>query len=539
MLEPPFARLLLVSLPSGVTARQLDYAVVLGTREALAARIADILPGAAFDDQGSGTFRLSGYEIGLTIADPDPTRIDAILDRPEALVALKRLVDKTGWQIVDEAAGVVVDADASRAAGLIVPLVPRPAATASTERSASRIRLSHAFAMILLVAGLWAGWEWSRRVPGIPRRPLPPSVAGVVAAVSAARASATPQASGGSSVATAVMQELAQAGASTRARMRAVKLLAPEFRNDPIVRQLLEYRIAADTMPSLFNEDGVMPPERLSDASLFAQLHVAAPLPPTFAAATRDGYAFRFDGRNCSHRPKHFPQLGDLCADAVYSAQPLDPAKGAKSFAYFTADDRIHYRADGALPTPNDPTVDNMAPSTAADLPGAAPPEAKTDSRITAAWNTAMNSMAKAAGFGNAAEATVAFHEQNALADLKQLSDAEHIFFAMTAMGFASPARLADASSFAGSGMRPLLPAYYGQPLRQGYKYEFFGANPNAPPAGPFAAFGQLYGTYVYVAIPQDPGPVGRRAFALYPDAIFATTERRTPTRTDTPIGLR
>ena len=74
----------------------------------------------------------------------------------------------------------------------------------------------------------------------------------------------------------------------------------------------------------------------------------------------RDGYIFEFYGLNCSRPPTFLTMFGSLCDGVVYAAQPTEPAPpGAPSFAYFSADDRIHYRSDAKDPTVSDPTVDN------------------------------------------------------------------------------------------------------------------------------------------------------------------------------------
>jgi hypothetical protein len=535
--------LLLVSLPAGATPRDLDYATVLGTRAVVAARIADLLPGTAFDASGRGAFRRSGYEIDFLFRGEEPTAIEVRVDRPEAFTALGRVVSKTGWQVVDPAAGVFVDLEASRAAGTAVPvasITARETVVTEPKPSVWRARLGQTAIVVTFAAATWMAWEWSRRVPGIPRSSTPASVGAIVSAVSSARASATP---GGrvdpNAAATAVMQQLALGTARMRSRMQYIKYLAPEFRDDPIVHQMLDYRMASAMFPNTLGENGFLPPERMSDPAFFAQLHTATPLPRSFARARRDGYEFAFEGRNCSRQPKYLQVLGTLCDGFVYSARPLDGSRaGARSYAYFSTDDRIHYRADGAMPTRADPTVDNTTPSTAADLPGGAALPEKTDSRIVAAVQHAMNTMARAAGFGSEKEATAAFHEQNVLTDLKEVAAAENVFLTISMGGYAAPDRLADASMYAAMPMAPLLPGYFVQPVRQGYKFEFAGTKPQ-PGLGSFAPFGELYETFVYVAIPQDPGPAGRRSFALYPDAIFATAQRRAPTRKDTPIGLR
>ena len=97
----------------------------------------------------------------------------------------------------------------------------------------------------------------------------------------------------------------------------------------------------------------------MSDAAFFAQLHAPPRLPSWFAEPQRDGYAFEFAGDDCTWRA-HMVELGTLCFGFVYSARPLDSSGAKRSFALFSADQRIHYRI-GAAATQSDPTVDVAA----------------------------------------------------------------------------------------------------------------------------------------------------------------------------------
>lgn len=86
------------------------------------ARIAELLPGTAFED-GHGLFHLGHYAVGFALRGGDPVSIDVELDHGDAFVAIKRLVEKTGWQAVDSQAGIGIDLDASRTHDAIVPIV--------------------------------------------------------------------------------------------------------------------------------------------------------------------------------------------------------------------------------------------------------------------------------------------------------------------------------------------------------------------------------------------------------------------------------
>jgi len=321
--------------------------------------------------------------------------------------------------------------------------------------------------------------------------------------------------------------------------MRYIKMLAPEFRNDPIVYQVLEYR-QATVFPGFVGEDGYLSPTQLSDKRIFDTLHTPPYLPSSFAQPRRNGYAFEFTGEHCG-KPKYLAQWFDqICKSGVYSAVPLDRTqKQHRSYAFFSADDRIHYRTDGDLPTQADPTVDNTAPSTAADVPGGAPASSPTPAESK--LGKAIDGLLKMAGFGGVSSLTRQQHESLAVQDLRRLSAAETVFNATLGEGryYYPPERLADPAVFTRFKQQPLLPGYFVQPLRQGYHFEFLGEKPQAA-GGALADLGTFYESFVYVATPVDPGPAGRRTFALYWDGlVFATAGRRVPTRQDTPLGAR
>lgn len=124
-------RVLLVHLPDGAVA---DPALgqPLGARAQVAARITDLLPGTTFDD-GRGTFRRASYAVTFTIGGDEPTVVDVEIDHAEGLTALKRIVDKTGWRVIDPDGPSFVDLDASRAArGLVAASSNEPPRTAAS-----------------------------------------------------------------------------------------------------------------------------------------------------------------------------------------------------------------------------------------------------------------------------------------------------------------------------------------------------------------------------------------------------------------------
>ena len=253
---------------------------------------------------------------------------------------------------------------------------------------------------------------------------------------------------------------------------------------------------------------------------------------------------FEFAGE-CGMTSEYFGVLQDLCRSFVYAARPVDRgASGKRTYALLSSDLRVHYRSDLATPTESDPTVDNTSPSTAADLPGGAPgqPGKEAESGMLASLLRTLRGLVDTAlGPGGQKQATVELHESNAVKDLREFSAAEVAFNAMMGQGryYLSPEQLADATTFKPFGLQPFLPAYFVQPARQGYRFEFIGEQPETPP-GALARLGRVHQSFIYVARPVDPGPAGRRTFALYPDGqIFARTDARVPTRNDTPLGAR
>jgi len=123
-------RVHLVHLPEEFTTADAAFGHPLGTREQVGARIAELLPGVVFDE-GYGTFKRASYQLILTVTSAEPKYVDVLLDRPEGFTALKRVVEKTGWRVIDPAAQVFVDLDASIAARALVPQgAARPAAAA-------------------------------------------------------------------------------------------------------------------------------------------------------------------------------------------------------------------------------------------------------------------------------------------------------------------------------------------------------------------------------------------------------------------------
>lgn len=510
-------RLVLVDLPPEVSGPHLGVARPLGERAAVTARLVELLPGTTFNAEGQGSFKRGNYQIAFTVEEHAPHSIAVEIDHREGFVPLKRIVAKTGWRIIDPVGPTFVDLDKTAATGALVPLIIQPsegAGSTAGARSGSRRWLGVA-AVVALASVIWFGWQRNH--------PTPTSTARV----------STPVAAPGAG------EDFMRLADDVRAKTARTKLIAPDFRADPIVNQLYDYRQAAAVFPSSLGGGGFMSPERLSDAAFFEAIHTRPYLPPVFAQPERDGYRFDFVGGTCTGTNPYLAFLGNLCKSFAYVARPLRGTRSKRSYALLSSDFRVHYRNDGAMPTPQDPTVDNTAPSTAVDVPKAeARPQPEEPTGLLASLRRAATGVIdKALG---RTQAEVQLHESSATEDLRVLSAAENAFNSSIGEGrYAAPEQLADEETFASLSIQPFLPATFVQPRRQGYEFEFVGQN-GVTPVGPLASLGLLYDSFVYVARPIEPGPAGQRTFAVYPNGrVFVTRERRVPTSSDEQLGTR
>jgi hypothetical protein len=550
-------RLLLVDLPLGAGAHDLAHALPLGSTDAVSKRLAALLPGATFEAGGHGSFRRGHYQIDFTMTGEEPTRIEVALDRADAFAPLQRIVAKTGWRVVDPFQGAFVDLESSAASGAVVTAAPvAPAAEIADEETPSWRRWAGGATLLIVVVGTtWLAWMWSQRAPsmpipeaGVPKQDLPPEMA--EALVTAAQSPDLPPGASPPDLAPGASPADIEAARAAwmqqvqllRVRLNRIKTLAPEFRDTPAVHQLLDYLHATTVFRTEFAADAFMRPEQLADDALFARFSKAPYLPTFFREPDRDGYRFEFTAA-CGQRSQHFSDFNDLCRDFVYVARPVGPSPDATTFALLSTDLRVHYRRDTQTPTGADPIVDKIAPSTAADLPGGASEtrQPEPEGLMGSLLQMLHGLIDRALGPGGVKQATAELHEANAVDDLREVSAAEIAFNATVGNGlyFLAPDQLADASLFTPLGLRPFLEARFVQPLRQGYRFEFLGEQAQAG-QGPYSPLGTLYGSFVYVAYPVEPGPAGRRTVAVYPDGlIYATSEPRVPTRRDTPLGAR
>jgi hypothetical protein len=502
-------RLVLADLPANAVTANLAAAAPIGPRAAVAARLQELLPGLTFDEKGRGTFARASYTIRITLNGDETDLIDVELDRPDAFTALKRIADRTNWRVVDPDALAFVDLDASRAAGVPVPASRRDDAPAPPERPGAAAYAKRAALAAVAVAVLWGSWQYVRSRPD------------TMTPMAIAR--------------TQRISDEAVRWAAERARRRLLlmKALAPRFRTNPIVLQLFDAWVASVDYRVGFGMGRFAKVDRLSDEGLWMRFQVPAPLPRSFAEAERDGYLFEFIGEHCGPMPDNMSAPDDDCDAFIYAARPLDDGSRKDlplAFALFSEDGRIHYREHGEMPTLEDPTVDNVE--------GAAALPAESAGVLAGISRTIGALFERLLGPSKPSAATIAAAEGSAIQDLRALAQAEQAFSTMlNGEKYAPPEILANTKTLGGGGMPPLLPAYFTQPIRMGYRFEFAGEHLTVSPET-FSWITEVYGGFSYVARPVEPGPEGRRSFVVYPDGlIYATSDDRSPTREDTPLG--
>jgi hypothetical protein len=497
-------RVTLASLPPGKAAPNLNEAEPLGERDAVTARLKELLPGISFDEQGRGVFQRPSYTLRFTLDDPALMVVE--MDRAEGFVAIARVVAKTGWRAIDAEALTFLDVEASRSAGGVVAEVSTvdDQSTVRDLSGNSGFRWAKRIAVALFAgAVLWGVWQYAASRPDT-MTPTPGQMAN-----------------------TQRMSDEVVRWAFERARRRQqlTKAIAPEFRNNPVVVQLFEFLVASVDYRASIGMGRYATPEALSDQANWLRMQIPPPLPAAYGDGRRDGYQFEFLGQHCGPMPNNMSAPQNDCDQFVYLARPVDDEeslRGRSSFALFSEDFRIHYRTDGELPTLEDPTVDNAAPE---------PARAASPGLFTRVIEWFI-------GKGAPSQAPIAAAEASAIQDLRAVAQAEQAFsIMMNGERYTTPEVLADPQTFSRLKMPPLLPGYFVQPLRMGYTFEFTG-NSLTVPLGYYDWISPNYGTFVYIARPTEGGPPGRRTFALYPDGIiFATTEDRVPTRSDTPLG--
>lgn len=163
---------LLVHLPNG-DVPDPTLGQPLGTRAEVMARIVELLPGTTFDGT-RGKFKRTSYELTFSIDGYQPRAVTVDIDRDEGLIALKRVVEKTGWHVIDPTGPYFVDlgsepAPAARAAVDTVTArsssdsapARRPQTSAETRPTGGLRGLLVAAATLVLVAGALLSWLYA------------------------------------------------------------------------------------------------------------------------------------------------------------------------------------------------------------------------------------------------------------------------------------------------------------------------------------------------------------------------------------------
>lgn len=312
----------------------------LGTRAQVATRFADLLPGTSFDENGRGVFQRGAYQIAFMMYGDPPTSIGVAFKEAEAFTAMARIVEKTGWCLLDPEAKGFVDLPASRAAGrtvLVGDEVPVAPAAATSTLSALRSAAPKSRLLLAAMAGL------------------------VIAGTAVAAMYLT-----GNRMSTRLTAILATQSSSTRfekypdrlvrRKQRMATLPAP-YDTDKIVEQLLDAQMASRAYLT-FVDGRFTSPALLSNEAIWSRFQMPAFLPATFALPQRDGYEFEFRGEGCEESEPGWPE----CSGYAYIASPLNRTDGrGVVYALFAGDDTIHVRTDGRVPTKADPGIDGQA----------------------------------------------------------------------------------------------------------------------------------------------------------------------------------
>lgn len=508
-------------------------------RTAVLRHIADSLPGTTFDAGGVGVFARRSYTITFVVPATDYTVIDVTATDAAAEQAVLRVAERAGWALLDFDSGRPLHGAGAAA--------PRPVSARFEIVADSRWR--SAAKVAAWVGGLALAVVWAFTFTPAPPAPLviDTPAPGGAAAVAGARPAPAPQSGGlldptlrrasGEALpaahVAALRREIDDRVRALNRRAGRLKKMAPRFRDDVVANELLDYFDGSiDFMESYTASGYWLPPATLTTLPRNPQLDAHGPkLPERFSQPERHGYRFQFTGDDCSRRSDRHWIPYDLCRGGVYTALPV--TAGPASFALHLPSGRIYFRADGQPPTPDDPTIANMQPSHAGDLP-VDPPDVTTDDPDAKPWFGMLAALfERAFGPGGSAGAIVEIHEGKAVEDLRAYAQAQYAFSGTLGGGrYGSLAVLTKADVAAGA-LPPFLPEYFDQPLRLGYRFEATGrASADRSPYGP------LLVDFVYVARPVEPGPAGRRSLAVFADfSIHVTSEPRAPTTKDPPLG--
>jgi hypothetical protein len=88
-----------------VPAKDSEHA--LGAQREVRERIADVLPGVVFDEDGHGAFTRTGYSVAFDTGNEDYVHAVSVevTGGTAAMPPLARLISKTGWRLVTQTPG--------------------------------------------------------------------------------------------------------------------------------------------------------------------------------------------------------------------------------------------------------------------------------------------------------------------------------------------------------------------------------------------------------------------------------------------------
>lgn len=501
------------------------------TPAAVKAHIANVLPGTTFDAQNVGRFVRRTYSIEFHVSDRDLSAMEVAATDPSAESAVWRVAQKAGWTVLDFETGRPISIPGG--APVADPIAARPV-VAPTSETAARWKIAGALLAAIAVGAIGVV-RWMNTVPE------PPTM------MSLAPASAPAEDDGGgifdirlrdkdgkpitAEHAATIADALTGRNSPEAARAKRLKRLAPAFRENPAVHQILDYVDASLTLQERFQSKRWISPTALaSPMRAHDGLTVPALLPPAFRADRRDGYLYTFEGSRCSwdsdDSMHSFGFEVQLCNDAVYSAVPL--VSGTPSFAYFMGSGLLHYRADGRTPTREDAQAADV-PATPATSPASAMPPAPAPGWVKTmfAWYDL------AIGTPTPAPVLVADPvERPVEAELRAFGVAQKLFADLVGRGhFTSVQRLQDHMFVDGRILPPPLPATFATARRHGYRFEFIGTPfEDEWTKGDGSTNGPYHESYIYVAVPDDSSG---RTMAIFPDGFIRVATGRQPTTTD------
>jgi hypothetical protein len=308
---PQLSGLTLVKLPADATTSALATAPPLGTYAEVTALLAELLPGSTMDDGGRLTFRRQDYAIEIWMAqgDPVPSATLTLVGQP-SIVAIRRLLRRTGWRVYDSARGEFISGETlgtalarSAPSGLPVAL-----------RAPVEMELSHG-----------GGWEATAEAARHYGRPL----AGLIVMI----------------VLSGMFWWM------TRRDPIDVNERQVIFELDIASRANLMLRGATGTYTTV---------EELANPAHQDKLQNML-LPPAFRTPVRHGYRFEFRGDPfdpAKSRGQAFVLIEPAYSDYIYVAVPVEPGvTGRRSFAYYSQQGVIYAREGFAMPTTSDQIV--------------------------------------------------------------------------------------------------------------------------------------------------------------------------------------